>query len=303
MRSGRRLARSLARARGLDGEHVLEVGDQLAVRAVAAVEVLGRGAIDDGGQGAGDLGAAQLHVWQLLAHVLHRHRDLVLAVEGDVAGEHLEEHDAQRVEVALRIDVLAQRLLGRDVVGRAEHAPVGGEALLGQRARDPEVGDLGRALLVDEDVLGLDVAVDDAVVVGGAQGAGDLDRVGHRLADRQAPVAPDAVLERLALHVLEDDVRRSIVLARVDDADDVGVVELRDRARLAPEALELVGVRRDLAVHELDRDLALEHRVERAVDRRHPAGADLGVEPVAPVEQGADLRAHRSIVRMWAPFM
>jgi hypothetical protein len=31
--------------------------------------------------------------------VLHRHGDLVLAVERDVAREHLEEHDAERVEV------------------------------------------------------------------------------------------------------------------------------------------------------------------------------------------------------------
>ena len=84
---------------------------------------------------------------------------------------------------------------------------------------------------------------------------------------------------------------RAVVLARVDDRDDVRVVELGDRARLAAEALELVGVARDLAVHELDRDRALEHRVEGAVDRRHPAGADLGVEPVAAGEQGADGRA------------
>ena len=79
-----------------------------------------------------------------------------------------------------------------------------------------------------------------------------------------------------------------VLLAGVDDADDVRVVELRDRARLAAEALELVGVPGDLAVHELDRDLALEHRVERPVDRRHPAGPDLRVEAIALGEQGAD---------------
>ena len=76
--------------------------------------------------------------------------------------------------------------------------------------------------------------------------------------------------------------------------DDVRVVELRDRARLAAEALELVGVPGDLAVHELDRDLALEHGVERAVDGRHPAGPDLRVEAVALGEQGADRRSHGS---------
>src|SRR5262249_29719711 len=92
-------------------------------------------------------------------------------------------------------------------------------------------------------------------------------------------------------------------LTRVDDPDDVRMVELRDGARLAPEALELVLVRGDLAVHELDRDLALEHRVEGPVHGRHPARADLRVQPIPPREQGADLRAHASIVRMWAPFM
>jgi hypothetical protein len=160
----------------------------------------------------------------------------------------------------------------------------------------PEVGHAGRALLVDEDVLGLDVAVDDVADVGGAERAGDLDRVGHGLGDGQAPGPADPLLEGLALDVLEDDVRRRAVLADVDDPDDVRVVELRHGAGLAPEALELVGVGRDLAVHELDRDLALEDRVERAVDRRHPAVADLCVQAVAPGEQGADGRPHGLIV-------
>jgi hypothetical protein len=72
----------------------------------------------------------------------------------------------------------------------------------------------------------------------------------------------------------------------------VRVRELRDGAGLAAEALELVRVGRDLAVHELDRDLALERLVERAIDRRHPAGADLGVQPVPAAELHPDERAH-----------
>ena len=67
--------------------------------------------------------------------------------------------------------------------------------------------------------------------------------------------------------------------------------ELRDRARLAAEALELVGVGRDLAVHQLDRDLALQRLVERAVDGRHPACADPGLQSIAAVERGAEQRA------------
>ena len=227
----------------------------------------------------------------------HGDRDLVLAGERNAAGQHLVEHDPQRVEVRLAGDRPPERLLGRDVVGRAQHPAVGGQPLLGQRAGDAEVGDLGAALDVHEDVLGLDVAVDDRSLVRALQRARDLDRVGGGLGDRQALAAPDALLERLALDVLEDDELGSVVLAGIDHGDDVGVVELGHRARLAPEALELVGVGGDLAVHQLDRDGPLEHRVEGAVDRRHAARADLGVEPVATVEKCADGRAQG--IRWW----
>src|SRR3712207_7542742 len=49
--------------------------------------------------------------------------DLVVALERHVAGEHLEEDDPERVDVRLAGDRVAQGLLGRDVVGRAEDAP------------------------------------------------------------------------------------------------------------------------------------------------------------------------------------
>ena len=87
--------------RGLDGQDVLEVGDQLGVVGVAVLDVLGGGGVDDRGQRGRDLRAAGLDVGQLLAHVLHRHRDLVLALERNLAGQHLVEHDPERVEVGL----------------------------------------------------------------------------------------------------------------------------------------------------------------------------------------------------------
>ncbi len=282
----------MARARGLDRQRLLEVGDERRDVRVAALEVLVGHPVQHRGERRRGLRAARLQVRHVLADVLHGDRHLVLAVERHVPDEHLVEHDAQRVDVRLAVDVVPERLLGRHVVGGPEHAPVGGQALLVERAGDPEVGDLGRALAVDQDVLGLDVAVDDVARVGAAERAGDLDRVRERLVHRQPAHAADALLERLALDVLEDDVGPALVLPGVDHADDVRVRELRDRAGLAAEALELVGVRRDLAVHELDRDLALERLVERAIDRRHPTGADLGVEAVPAAQLHPYERAH-----------
>ena len=141
----------------------------------------------------------------------------------------------------------------------------------------------------------------DQALVGGAEGTCDLDRVGDRLRDLQRPLAAYQLLERLTLYVLEHDVRRAEpllaavaggLLAGVDDGDDLGVVQLGDGARLAAKALQLVRVRGDLAVHELDRHGAFEHDVEGAVDARHAAAPDLGIEPVATAEQGPE-HGHR----------
>jgi hypothetical protein len=70
----------------------------------------------------------------------------------------------------------------------------------------------------------------------------------------------------------------------------VPVREPRHRTRLAPEALDLVGVGGDLTMHELYRHPAFERLVERPVHGRHPARADLLFEPEARAEEGADHR-------------
>ena len=201
------LAGGAAGPGGLDREHVLEVGDQLGVVRVALLDALGGRGVHDRGERGRHLGALGLHVGELLSHVLHRDRDLVLALERDLAGEHLVEHDAERVQVRLTGHGPAEGLLGRDVVGRAQHPAVRGQSLLVERAGDPEVRDLRRALLVDQDVLRLHVAVHDVAGVRRPERAGDLDGVRDRLRRRQAARAADPLLERLALDVLEHDVR------------------------------------------------------------------------------------------------
>ncbi len=292
LQDGRDFAACIPGARGLDGEHVLEVCDQLGVVCVAVLERLGGGPIDHRGERGRDLGPLSLDVGERVAHVLHRHRDLALAPERDLPGEHLVKQHAQRVQVRLAGHGLPEGLLGGDVVGRTQHAPVGGQPLLVERAGDAEVGDLAGAFFVYEHVLWFDVPVNDVAGVRGPERAGDLDGVSDGFSDRQPAAAADALLERLALHVLEDDVWPSLVLAGIDHAHHVRMVELGDGARLAPEALELVRVRDDLAVHQLDRDTTLEGLIERAVDRGHPALTDSGLQPVAAAQPRTHQRAH-----------
>ena len=114
---------------------------------------------------------------------------------------------------------LASHLLGRHVADRAQHGPGLGRgggrreaagrlaALEALELGEAEVEDLHAAVPGDEDVLGLEIAVDDAVVVGGRQAVGDLHRVLERLARGQGPVV-EPLAQRLALEQLRDEVER-----------------------------------------------------------------------------------------------
>ena len=218
----------------------------------------------------------------------HRHGDGVLRLVREPAGQQLEEDDAERVHVAGLARRLAPRLLRRDVVARAHDRPGQRHALGAARVRDAEVGHLGAALVGEQHVLRLDVAVDDAAAVRRLERPRDLQpELDHRR-DGQRALTRDELLEVLAADVLEDDVRPPTVLAAVDDRDDVRVRELGDGARLAAEALERLGVLRELLVEDLQRDRPLEQPVVRAVDGRHAAGADQLLQLVAPRNELSD---------------
>ena len=73
------------------------------------------------------------------------------------------------------------------------------------------------------------------------------------------------------MDVLHRDERLAVLLADVEDRDDVGVAEAGDGTGLAVEALaELLHI----LPQQLDRDLALENRVPGEIQRAHPAASD-----------------------------
>ena len=108
-----------------------------------------------------------------------------LSFERRGAGQELVEQDAQRIDVGARVDVevVELGLLGRHVERCAEHHLMGGvQRLFGQRLMhrlgQAEVDHLGDRLVVirrDQDVRGLQVAVDDAFLVSVLKRGADLD--------------------------------------------------------------------------------------------------------------------------------
>ena len=165
--------------------------------------------------------------------------------------------------------------------------------------RDAEVEDLDEAVPRHEQVLGLEVAVDDASLVRGRKAAHDLDGIVNGLASPQR-ARGQPIPERLSLEQLRHDVGSAVVPPSVVDGDDVGVVECAGGLGLVLEAPQPLDVLRDVGAHHLERDLARQALVAGAVDLAHAALAQQGehlVRPDASARRETRRSAHRLVSR------
>ncbi len=113
--------------------------------------------------------------------------------------------------------------------------------------------------LDQHDVVGLEIAVDDADGVRGIERERDLVRDVERAMELDGAFLLDQILERLALEVLHHEVDRALGQdAEVGDVDDVRVVDRGRRARLAEEAMDRLLVARELRMQHLHRDRLLD---------------------------------------------
>ena len=93
-------------------------------------------------------------------------------------------------------------------------------------------------------------------------------------ASRRQRSAREALCQRLALDALEHQIGRAIEPFEAVDGGDVGMAEGGEHPRLALEAAQAAGIAAKGVGERLDRDLASEAGVERAVDAAHAAGAE-----------------------------
>ena len=225
------------------------------------------------------------------------HAEVVRGLVGQLAGQQLVHHHAQRVDVGLLVERLLADLLGGHVGGRADPGHMGGIGSGGQGK--PEVGDLDVGRPGHQDVPGLDVPVRDADLVGVGQGPRALEDNLDDLVDRQQVVRRGARLERPAGHELHDDVAGIVLDHRVVDRHDVRMRELAGERRLGEEELPVDAsagaVAQRLREDPLDRNLTV---VERVAAEVHLAGrpfAELPDDRVLPdsLGQGGRLRVGR----------
>jgi len=150
---------------------------------------------------------------------------------------------------------------------------VGGGGLV-HEARQAEVRHAHGAIVRDEHVVGLEVAVHDALRVGGGEPAAGVQEPPEHLAPVAGPRG-EPLPERHAVDELHGDEHLAAERARVVYGDDVGVAQAGERLGLAQEA-RLRG-RAEVLAHQLDGDLAVELPIVGGVDDGR-AAAPYGLE-------------------------
>ena len=204
------------------------------------------------------------------------------------AGKHLVERDAEGEDVGAMIRVtgmLFRRHVVRCAHDRIGHGEVAG-VVLPLRPREAEVGQLHAAVCCEKDVLGLDVAVNDPLLVRGLQGIADLPDQFQRLVGIQAGVFHDAA-EVGAVNVFHHKKEVAFArLAEVIDRHDAGVVEPGQRACLAFESVHELLVGRQFGGQELDGDRSVELGLKTLVNRAHSAVAQQAVDVILREQPG-----------------
>ncbi len=202
----------------------------------------------------------------------------------------LVQHDAERELIRPEVRSLAPRLLGAHIRHRADDQP--GSGLSGsrssrlrcvrfRRSRETEVHDLDPSVRRHHDVVGFQIAVDDAGIVGGRESFGDLMGNLEQPLERHAPVIHFGA-QRFSFDQLRYEVRGVAVRADVVDGDDVGMIERARGNGFFGEAALPIRVERRSFVEDLDCDEPVQARIPGPIDLAHASRPNRGDDLVRP---------------------
>src|SRR5712692_4247988 len=145
---------------------------------------------------------------------------------------------------------------------------------LWRKLRQAEVENFDLAALSDKDVRRLDVAVNDALRMGGVQSVGDLDApIEHEFGGQR--LAGDTVVQRCAFEEFHDEEGLAVAFANVVNGADVRMIQRGSRAGFALQTLERARIAGQFRRQEFEGYVTAEPGIFGLVDNTHPTFSQL----------------------------
>ena len=161
-----------------------------------------------------------------------------VAFERRSPGQQLIGHYAQ----AVQIGAFVSGSLGRQIGRRTQECRCAGDAGEVDPFGDPEVGELGDPIRAEQNVGGLEVAVDDPGGMGIGQSGRDLGEEGACLRPRVWPMFGELLAQRGPVHVFQGQVGRALAGTVAEHLHHVSRVDAPGQLQLALEAGDVVGI-------------------------------------------------------------
>ncbi len=149
----------------------------------------------------------------------------------------------------------------------------------------PKIHQHGPLIRTDDDVLGLDVAVDDSLAMAIGQGIQKLPGPDQHLGLRQKSMAAQQGIQALTDHKVHDQVSVTAFFKEVSHADQAGMLEPGQDGGLTLELIAQKGqrgrIQAGLRRHLFDRDGNIQTDIIGAINRPHPATPQQRGDPVS----------------------
>ena len=196
-------------------------------------------------------------------------------------GEHFVKHDTEAVKIGAVIQLLAGDLLRAHVNGTADGQSGRGQlGIVGiDQLGDAKIAEHRGAVLAKQDILRLDVAMDNASLVGVGQ------RHGDGFHDLQGALQAQALFDLLRQGPFREQLHGKIIVgavrAEIVDRDDLRMLELGDDAPFLQKPIGEALIVDPRRFHDFQGDLATERFLNGEIDGGHTAFADLAHYRVA----------------------
>jgi hypothetical protein len=208
-----------------------------------------------------------------------------VAREYEAAGQHLVQHAPERPDVRAFVDGVTARLF-RAHIGRRTDDPAGLECRAGdcrhraavrRAARKylchAEVEHLDVAVVIELDVGGLQIAVNDPLLMCGFDGLRNLQAEMQHVRQRQPAASPrleQPFCERRPVHQLHGERMNAVGVFEPVDRRDARMIQRRQQPGLARESLDVLGIACEGWRQDLEGDVPPERGVVRPVHLSHP---------------------------------